>query len=301
MPEIDTGSATIHYDTHGDPAAEAVLLVHGLGAQMTLWDPSFIAAIVDRGYQVVRFDNRDVGLSSKTEEPPPDLLPLVMAALGGQEPKVDHYTLSDMADDAIAVLDALGIDRAHVVGASMGGMISQTIAIDHPERVASLTSIMSTTGDATVGQAQGDTLMQLMAPVPDDRDSAIERSVQIGRHISGPHFDEVRARELAAFHYDRCFHPIGVAHQMVAVIASGNRTDALRQIDVPTVVIHGVLDPLVTLSGGEATAAAVPGAELVTFDDMAHDLPEIHWPAVVDAIVGVAQRGSLEVPAAPER
>lgn len=301
MPEIDTGAVTLHYDTHGDPGDETVLLIHGLGAQMTLWDLGFIAAIVDHGYHVVRFDNRDVGLSTKTEDAPPDLLPLVMATLAGQAPTVDHYTLSDMAADAVAVLDGLGIARAHVVGASMGGMISQTVAIDHPGRVASLTSIMSTTGDIAVGQPEGDTLMRLLAPAPTERAAAIERTVDIARHIAGPHFDEARARELAAFHYDRCFHPIGVVHQMVAIAASGDRTEALRSLEVPTVVIHGTVDPLITVSGGEATAAAIPGAELVTFDDMGHDLPEVHWPAIAAAIAGVARRGAHEVPAAPER
>lgn len=215
-----------------------------------------------------------------------------MAALSGQEVTGSQYLLSDMAADAVAVLDHLSIDRAHIVGASMGGMIVQTMAIERPERVASLTSIMSTTGAPTVGQAEGDTLMQLMAPTPPERDAAIERTVTISRAISGPHFDEERSRRLAEFHFDRCFHPVGVAHQMAAIIASGDRTEALAGLDVPTVVVHGEVDPLVTISGGEATAEAIPGAELVRFAEMGHDMPEVLWPAIAAAIEGVARRAS---------
>ncbi|MEO1062112.1 MAG: alpha/beta fold hydrolase [Actinomycetota bacterium] len=292
MPELVAQDLTLHYDTHGDAADPTVLLVMGLGAQMTLWDLGFVEELVGRGYHVVRFDNRDVGLSSKTDAPMPDIMAMLMAAFAGQEPSGAAYTLSDMAADAVAVLDHLGVDRAHIVGASMGGMIVQTMAIEHPDRVASLTSIMSTTGSPDVGQAEGDTLMQLMAPVPDDRDAAIERNVKISQLIAGPLWDEVRSRELAAFHYDRCFHPIGVAHQMAAIIASGNRTERLQGLDVPTVVIHGEVDPLVTISGGEATAAAIPGAELVRFADMGHDMPQKLWPEIADRIEGVARRAA---------
>ena len=289
MPELVTHEHTLHYDTHGDPADPAVLLVMGLGAQMTLWDVGFVEELVGRGFHVVRFDNRDVGLSSKTEAPPPNVLAMVMAALSGQEVTGAHYTLSDMASDAIAVLDHLGIERAHVVGASMGGMIVQTMAIEHPTRVASLTSIMSTTGSPTVGQAKGDTLMQLMAPVPEEREAAIERNVKISEAISGPLFDEARSRAIAAFHYDRSFHPLGVAHQMAAIVASGDRTEQLKELEVSAVVIHGEADPLITISGGEATAEAIPGAELLRFAEMGHDMPEKIWPDIADAIEDVAR------------
>lgn len=292
MPELVTDGPTLHYDTHGDPSDPTVLLVMGLGAQMTLWDGGFVDELVGRGFHVVRFDNRDVGLSTKTDAPVPNVLAMVMAALSGQEVTGSEYLLSDMAADGVAVLDHLGVDRAHIVGASMGGMIVQTMAIEHADRVASLTSIMSTTGSPTVGQAEGDTLMQLMAPVPDERDAAIERSVKVSEAISGPLFDEARSRELAAFHYDRCFHPEGVAHQMAAIVASGDRTERLTTLDVPTVVIHGEADPLVTISGGEATAAAIRGAELVRFADMGHDMPQQLWPEIADAIEAVARRAS---------
>ncbi|MEM8903646.1 MAG: alpha/beta fold hydrolase [Actinomycetota bacterium] len=292
MPELVANDITIHYDTHGDPTDPTVLLVMGLGAQMTLWDVDFVAELVGRGFHVVRFDNRDVGLSSKTDGPPPNVMAMFMAALSGQAVTGSAYLLSDMADDAVAVLDHLGVDRAHIVGASMGGMIVQTMAIDHPDRVASLTSIMSTTGEPGAGQAEGDTLMQLMAPTPDDREAAVSRSVKISELISGPHFDEARSRSLAELNFDRCFHPIGVAHQMAAIIASGDRTPKLAELDVPTVVIHGEVDPLVTISGGEATAAAIPGAELVRFAEMGHDMPPKLWPEIGDAIEGVARRAS---------
>ncbi len=292
MPELHAKDHTLHYDTHGDPADPTVLLVMGLGAQMTHWDVGFVEELVGRGFHVVRFDNRDVGLSTKTDAPPPNVLAMVMAALSGQAVTGAAYLLSDMAADAVAVLDHLGVERAHVVGASMGGMIVQTMAIEFPERVASLTSIMSTTGSRDVGQAQGDTLMKLMAPVPDERDAAIERSVRITEAISGPLFDEVRSRAIAEFHHDRSFHPVGVAHQMAAIIASGDRTERLRELDVAAVVIHGEVDPLVTISGGEATAEAIPGAELVRFAEMGHDMPEKIWPDIADAIEEVARRAS---------
>ncbi len=289
MPELAAKDHTLHYDTHGDPSDPTVLLVMGLGAQMTLWDVGFVEELVGRGFHVVRFDNRDVGLSSKTDAPPPNVLAMVMAALSGQEVSGAHYTLSDMASDAVAVLDHLGIDRAHVVGASMGGMIVQTMAIEHPARVASLTSIMSTTGSPDVGQARGDTLMQLMAPVPDERDAAIERAVKVSEAISGPLFDEARSRAMHEFNYDRSFHPLGVAHQMAAIVASGDRTEQLKELEVSAVDIHGEADPLITISGGEATAEASPGAELLRFAEMGHDLPEKIWPDLADAIEDVAR------------
>jgi pimeloyl-ACP methyl ester carboxylesterase len=292
MPTATANGIELAYETMGDPADPTVLLVMGWGAQMTLWPDEFCKMIVDRGYHVVRFDNRDVGLSAKTEGEPPNLMAMFMAAMAGQQPSADSvpYTLSDMAADAVALLDVLGLDRAHVVGASMGGMIAQTIAIEHPERTASLTSIMSTTGDRSVGQAKPEVITALLAPAPQDREEAIERSVAAGRMISGPHFDEERSRELAAFHFDRCFHPVGLVFQMAAILASGDRTDALASVSAPTTVIHGRVDPLVTLSGGEATAKAIPGAELVVIDDMGHDLPMPRWPEVVDAIDAAARR-----------
>ncbi len=274
------------YEAIGDPDDPTVLLVMGWGAQMTLWPDDFCKQLAEHGYQVVRFDNRDAGLSSKTEGEVPNLMQLFLGSMSGAPPDPEDvpYTLSDMADDAVAVLDAVGVDRAHVVGASMGGMIAQQIAIEHPDRVRSLTSIMSTTGDRTVGQADQEVMTALLTPAPTDRDGAIERAVTSGRMIAGPHFDEERSRQMAGFHYDRCFHPAGMVFQMAAIMASGDRTGKLRELDVPTLVVHGAVDRLVTPSGGEATARAIPGARHLVLDEMGHDLPVPLWGEIIDAI-----------------
>lgn len=288
MPVADNDGVQITYETIGDPADPATLLIMGFTAQLTAWDTEFCKMLADRGRFVIRFDNRDCGLSSKTEGDPPNIISLMMAVTSGQEITVEvPYTLSDMAADAMAVLDDLGIDAAHVVGASMGGMIAQQVAIDHPERVLSLTSIMSTTGDPSVGQGQQEALGALFSPPPTERDAAIQRGVDIGKVICGPHYDEEVARIRIADAYDRCYHPAGAPFQMAAIAKTGNRTEALKGLDVPTLVIHGDVDPLVTPSGGAATAEAIPGARLLTFDDMGHDLPEPRWPEIVGAIIEV--------------
>jgi pimeloyl-ACP methyl ester carboxylesterase len=195
-----------------------------------------------------------------------------------------------MAADALGVLDTLGIERAHVVGASLGGMIAQHMALDHADRVLTLTSIMSTTGNLGVGGPTLEALTALMKPPPEERDAAIEHGVAVSRVISGPLWDEGRARQRAAERYDRCFHPAGTAFQLAAAIADGDRTKRLRAIRCPTLVIHGRVDPLVDVSGGKATAAAIPGAELLVLDEMGHDLPEPLWPRIVGAIADIAAR-----------
>ncbi len=282
----------IWYEELGDADGEPLLLVMGLGAQAIAWDDGFCQALVDRGFRVVRFDNRDVGLSSKVDAERFDLMETMAKVMAGEDVAVP-YTLSDMAADAAGLLDHLGIDAAHVVGASMGGMIAQTIAIEHPTRVKSLTSIMSMTGNPEVGQPTPEALAVLLKPAASTRDEAIANSVEASRTISGPvWFDEDVARAKAERSYDRCFNPAGIGRQLLAIRASGDRTEALGRLDVPTVVIHGTVDPLVTPSGGEATAAAIPGAELVLIDDMGHDLPPTIWPQVVEPIVKLAQRAN---------
>jgi pimeloyl-ACP methyl ester carboxylesterase len=201
------------------------------------------------------------------------------------------YTLSAMAADAVGLLDALDIRAAHIVGASMGGMIVQTMAIEHPDRVLSLTSIMSTTGHTEVGQPDPESILALLSPAPTDREGAIKQNVETARVISGDLFDEETARSIATESYDRCFHPAGFAFQLVAIAASGDRTEGLAGVDVPTLVIHGRQDSLVTPSGGEATAAAIPGADLLVLGQMGHDLPERYWPQIADAIFNTAARG----------
>ena len=278
----------IAYERFGDRDAPPVLLVMGLATQMLGWHEEFCSALVACGLHVVRFDNRDVGLSTHMHDA---RAPDVMAALSGDSSSAS-YTLSDMAGDSVGLLDALELDAAHIVGASMGGMIAQTIAIEHPNRVRSLTSIMSTTGDQTMGQATQEALGALLAAPATTRQEAVKRTVSIFRVIGSPGFelDEADLRERAGLSYDRADDPLGVARQLLAIIASGDRTASLRSVNVPTLVLHGADDPLVNVSGGRATADAIPGAELVIFDGMGHDLPRPLWPEITARIDGVVQR-----------
>jgi pimeloyl-ACP methyl ester carboxylesterase len=292
MPKADNSGVMIEYDTFGDPVDPALLLIMGFTAQMTAWDEGFCRMLAGKGLHVIRFDNRDCGLSDKTEGPPPDLMALLSAVQSGQGVTIDvPYSMSDMVADGLAVLDDLGILAAHVAGASMGGMIAQQMAIEHPHRVLSLTSIMSTTGNPKVGQGEPGALAALMTPPPQDRDGAIERGVSLGRVISGPLFDEEKARRRATEAYDRSFHPAGAPFQMAAIAKTGDRTDGLRNLRTPALVVHGAVDPLIGLSGGEATAEAVPDARLLVIEEMGHDLPEPHWPEIASAIADLAGLG----------
>jgi pimeloyl-ACP methyl ester carboxylesterase len=273
----------IAYEAFGDPRDPTMLLIMGLGSQLLLWDADLCRLLADRGFHVVRFDNRDVGLSTKIEDgPAPDLA----AALPGDTSSAS-YTLEDMADDAAGLLDHLQVQSAHLVGASMGGMIAQVLAIRYPDRVRSLASVMSTTGDPSVGQPRQEAMSVLFAEVPSDRAGYVEFHLDAVRAIGSPGFplDEDRVRRTAAAVFERSFYRQGVARQLLAVIASGDRTRALSRLDVPTVVIHGREDPLIPVSGGEATARAIPGAELLVIPGMGHDLPPGVWPKLVDAIV----------------
>ncbi len=290
---IKANGIELCYEEFGEPGDPPLLLIMGLGAQMIAWDEEFCRGLVGRGFRVVRFDNRDVGRSSWWESPGLDLMGNIMRAMAGQSISAP-YLLSDMAADAAGLLDALDIPAAHVVGASMGGMIAQTLAIEHPDKVLTLTSIMSTTGERDVGQAAPDVLPVLMQPAPKDRDTAIQNAVSAGRLISSPdHFDEERTRERAALAYDRGFNPIGVGRQLLAILASGSRAEQLAALDVPTLVIHGRGDRLVGFSGGERTAALIPGAELLAIDDMAHDLPPAHWSQIIERITKLASRAPV--------
>src|SRR5829696_2455020 len=288
MPRAQANGIELEYDTFGDPGAPPLLLVMGLGAQMVSWDEELCGLLADRGFFVIRFDNRDVGLSTKISSADDlDVAAAIGAALAGQ-PVEASYLLRDMADDAFGLLDHLGIERAHVVGASMGGMIAQTMAITRPERVATLTSIMSTTGRRDVGNATPEALAVLLSRPPSDREEYVTNAIATSRLLHGPvlPFDEARAAARAGASYDRCFHPAGVGRQLVAILASGDRTSSLSEVRVPTLVIHGDADPLVHHSGGTATAEAVPGAQLLMVEGMGHDLPVETWGEIVDAIVG---------------
>lgn len=287
MAQATANGITIEYEQHGQ--GEPLLLVMGLGGQLTDWPEGFVDELVGAGFQVTVYDNRDIGLSTEFDWMPPKPVKAVAGSLARRPPKAG-YTIPDMAGDAAGLLDALGIDTAHVVGMSMGGMIAQQLAIEHPGRTLSLTSIMSTTGNPQVGQGRQEAIAALFTPPPTDREGAIERGVRVGELVSGPHFDEVEARIRIAQAYDRSFHPQGAPFQMAAIAKTGDRTERLNQLDVPTLVIHGELDPLVDVSGGEATAAAIPGAKLMTVEDMGHDLPKPRWAEITAAIASIAGR-----------
>jgi pimeloyl-ACP methyl ester carboxylesterase len=292
MPNATANGLTIEYDTTGDPADPAMLLVMGLGAQMILWPEGFCQALADRGFFVIRYDNRDVGLSTKLDAAGvPDLAALMQGK--GDSP----YHLSDMAADGIGLLDALGVDAAHIVGASMGGMIAQHMALDHPARVLSLCSIMSTPCgrlDADPPTAEANAV--LLRPAPAGRDEAIEASLQANEIIGSPGFprDEAAIRDRAGRSYDRGFFPLGLMRQFAAVMAAGDWSPRLADLDVPTLVIHGDADPLVRPSWGRKTAGAIPGADLLLVPGMGHDLPEGAWPPIVDAIVVSAEAAAKQ-------
>ena len=284
----------IAYQEAGDPGAAPLLLAMGLGTQMLGWDERFCAQLAERGFRVVRFDNRDIGHSTMLDAAGvPSRLDLF---LGRRESAA--YLLSDMAADAVGLLDYLEIESAHVVGASMGGMIGQTLAIEHPKRVRSLVSIMSTTGSRRVGTPTLRAFGMMLAKAPRGRDAYVERIVKTFKLVGSPAYpmDEQSFREMARRMYDRSHNPKGVLRQMHAITASGDRTAALRKLDLPVTVIHGTRDPLVRPSGGRATARAIPGARLRIVEGMGHDLPRALWPIFADEIADTAARAGWRAP-----
>ncbi len=293
MTAAQCNGITIEYETYGE--GEPLLLVMGLGGQLVAWPIDWVQRFVDLGFQVIRFDNRDVGLSTKMPGKPPGIARVLAAALSRRFAK-SPYLLSDMADDAAALLDHLGIDRAHVVGISMGGMISQSLAIQHPQRVASLTSIMSNTGDRKNGRIHRSLYRPFLKTIAKSRDEAVAKGVEGFRLISGPHFseDEAELRAILEAALARSWDNEGTARQTMAITASPDRTSALGSLTVPTLVIHGLVDPLVMPSGGIATAKAIPGSRLLTFPDMGHDLPKVRWDEMIDAIVDNARRAGFQ-------
>ena len=279
----------IAYETFGDPADPAVVLVMGLGSQMLAWPDEFCQALAARGSYVVRFDNRDVGLSSALRDVP---TPHPVAVLAGRRPPV--YTVADMADDCVGLLDALGLDRVDLVGASMGGFIAQTVALRHPERLRSLSLIMTSTGSKRVGRYKLQLVGSLLRPrVFPSREAAIEGRVAMARLISSPGypFDADYVRDLAARSYDRAGDPTGYMRHLGAILSQPDRTRQLRRLRVPTLVIHGFQDPLVGVSGGIALARNIPGARFVGLHGMGHDLPRALWPQFADEIAAIAAVG----------
>lgn len=274
MPRARNGNVEIEYQSFGDDQPQTVLLVNGLGSQMTRWPEAFCEKLVEKGYRAIRFDNRDTGLSTWPTE---------------------AYTLTDMANDAVAVLDAAGVKQAHLAGVSMGGMIVQRIALDHPARVLSMTSIMSTTGEPSTFQSSPEAAAVLNTPPPSpeaDYEAFIAHGIANARTIGSPAWpwtdEEVRERVIAE--HKRAFNPAGTARQMAAVRGDGDRTAALKELTIPVVVLHGADDPLLRPAGGEATAASIPGAELRIIPGMGHDLPPGLYDIFIDAIVSAAGR-----------
>jgi pimeloyl-ACP methyl ester carboxylesterase len=283
------------YQEMGDPDGEPLVLIMGLATQMIAWDEEFCGMLAEQGFHVVRFDNRDIGRSSKIRSASvPNVLDLLV---GRGEPA---YRLRDMAADTVGLMDHLGIEAAHVVGASMGGMIAQCTAIGHRDRVRSLCSIMSTTGSRRVGHPSYKTFGLLLGKPPREREAAIERVVKTFKTIGSPGFpfEEERIRAIAGRSFDRGHSQAGIARQLHAITASGDRTSHLRKLDLPAVVIHGKNDVLVNPSGGRATARAIPNARLKMVEGMGHDLPRALWPTFVEEISCNAARAPQENPAA---
>jgi pimeloyl-ACP methyl ester carboxylesterase len=299
VPTIETPAGIeLFYETIGSSADPPLLLVMGYGSQLIAWPRGFSELLAVGGRFVIEFDNRDSGLSSKLDGALVDTEAVMAAAGAGDLARaaaVAPYTLSDMADDCAALLDALGIGRAHVLGASMGGMIAQQLAIERPERLLSLVSMMSTTGEPEVGQPTPEALEALLTSSPTERDAYVKASAAKALIWASRRYgDRARSEALAAASYDRCFYPAGVTRQLAAILASGSRAEGLRALAVPTLVIHGLDDTLIPPDGGERTAALVPGARLMLVEDMGHDRPEPLWPLLTEAIL--AHTAAIPVP-----
>jgi pimeloyl-ACP methyl ester carboxylesterase len=283
--QVSDAISIAYEDFAGDPADPPLLMVSGLGRQMIGWHPDFLTALADRGLRVIQFDNRDVGLSSHVGGMPD------LGAIFAGDTSSAPYTLDDMAADALGVLDALALESAHVLGMSMGGMIAQTVAVLAPERVRSLTSVMSTTGERAASEPTEEASAVLLQPRPADADEAAERAVEAAHVIGTPGMiDEEWERHRGRSAYERAYDPAGFARQLAAIWASGDRTEAVRGIALPTLVMHGEVDPLIPVAGGRATATAIEGSELIVIEGMGHDLPRQLWPRIVDAVAAHVER-----------
>ena len=290
------------YDTFGDSDAPPLLLIMGLASQMIAWDDDFCGMLAARGYRVIRVDNRDIGLSTKCSQFGVPDLPTLMAQFMAGQPVIAPYTLRDMADDTVGLLDALGISTAHVAGASMGGAIAQEVAIRHPHRLRTLTSIMATSGDPALPPPKPEAMAALFAPTPTDLDGYIERYRRTWQVLRGPGspLDEARDAERARQIHARGLNPPGVARQFAAILASGSRKQLLESIGIPTLVIHGDADPLVPVECGIDVANTVPDAKLLIIEGMGHALPISMWPRIVDGIAEHAARTEVKPPMGPD-
>ena len=293
MAQAQVNGINLEYEVHGADDGEPLLLIMGLGVQLTRWPQGLYEKLVARGFRVIRFDNRDVGLSTKFSGAP-TIESVIGALMQGQKPDIP-YTLDDMAADAVGLLDYLGVDRAHVAGASMGGMIGQLVAADYPERVRSFTAIFTTTGNPALPPSQPDAMAVLTTRAPDpskDMEAYLAHSIRASRTIGSAAYPlaESYLRERALRDVQRAYEPLGVARQLAAVIANGDRRPKLANIKAPVVVLHGDADPLVPVNGGKDLAANVPGAELRIVPGMGHDLPPELYGAIADAISRAAER-----------
>jgi pimeloyl-ACP methyl ester carboxylesterase len=293
MPKANVNNIEIEYETIGDPSSEPLLLIAGLGSQMFAWTDEMCENFANRGFFVIRFDNRDVGLSTKFGDAGlPDFVEISAAYARGEIPEVP-YSLEDMAGDAVGVLDALNIDKAHICGASMGGMIAQVLSYKYPSRVLSLTLIMSTTGNPDLPQSKPEIMAQFFAPVPSEREAFIEEMVKRGRLIHGTFtYDEEVSREYMAREYDRSYYPEGITRQLAAMAVPGNLKPKLAEIKAPTLVIHGKEDPLNSVEAGKDIATSIAGAELLILDGMGHSFPREVIPHIVNALVANSNKNS---------
>ncbi|HEY2706703.1 MAG TPA: alpha/beta hydrolase [Caulobacteraceae bacterium] len=297
MPHVNANGLDLYYESHGPEDAEPILLIMGLGAQMSRWSTQMIDKLVAAGHRVIAYDNRDVGLSEKLDAAgTPDMHEVAIAMRDGKRPPVS-YTLDHMAADAAGLLDELGVERAHIVGASMGGMIAQLVAADFPSKTLSLTSIMSTTGNQALPRATPEALARLNTPAPDptkDLDGFLDSAVAGAKVMGGSYpVDEATVRAQSLSDFKRCYYPVGFQRQYAAVVASPDRRPKLKTITAPTVVIHGDADPLVPVDGGRDTAANIPGAELIVVPGVGHEMPAAVLDQFVDGILSAVSRSRV--------
>jgi pimeloyl-ACP methyl ester carboxylesterase len=297
MPRANANNISIEYETFGNPSSPPILLIIGLGGQLIYWDEEFCRHLAEAGRYVIRFDNRDAGLSTKFQDAGvPEITDVIGKLMSGRK-VTPPYTIEDMADDAVGLLDALKIEKAHICGMSMGGMIAQSIAIRYPGRVLSLISIYSTTGNPDLPQPKPEVMELLFSTPPQEREPFIQYELDIFRKITGPRFefDEEWARKLVARAYDRSFCPQGTARQLLAILTQSNRKAALEGLRVPTLIIHGDADPLVPLEAGKDAAEAVPGAELKIMEGMGHDLPHGEaWTLIAKDIIAHTEKAGAK-------
>ena len=296
MPQAKANKIRIEYETFGNPSSPPILLIIGLGAQLIYWDEPFCRQLADAGLYGIRFDNRDAGLSTKFDEAGvPDMAEVIGKLMSGQK-VLSPYTIEDMAADAVGLLDALNIEKAHICGMSMGGMIAQSLAIHHPQRVLSLISIYSTTGNPHLPQPKPEVMGLLLTPPPEEREAFIQFHLNLFRALTGPRygFDETWVRNLMAQEYDRAFCPQGAARQLMAILTQSNRKAALHGVRVPTLIIHGDADPLVSVEAGKDTAESVPGAVLKIMEGMGHDLPHGEaWAQIAKDVIAHTKKARL--------